>query len=202
MLAPTLKRPSDLLNKLLREQHRAFHAEHPSHVADHLYNFCVTALALRDHVFEFCSLDSAARREFNDVWAENPAWVACREIANTMKHSVLRYPAKTRAAIQTTSQIISVYQGADGKLVVRPETRPTIFVLLSDHTTLDVAELTQTVIGFWREYFSQHSLVHAVQPEAEFFGSPPSNAEFFGSSPSEGANPPEPDSTASATTRT
>ncbi len=52
MLTPTLGSPSDLLNKLDRELWRAFHHRHLSHKADHFYNFCVTALALKDHFFE------------------------------------------------------------------------------------------------------------------------------------------------------
>ena len=171
MLAPTLQTPSDLLNKLLREQHRAFHAPHPSHVADHLYNFCVTALALRDHLFAFQSFDDVAKRQFHERWSEEPVRVACREIANTVKHAVLKKQSRTKAAIQSTSRVVNVYRAQDGEIVTAPESHPTIVVLLSDHTTVDVWELTQAVIEFWRSYFSTHQINHQPQPEAELFGS-------------------------------
>ena len=76
MLTPTLKQPSDLFNKLRREQHRAFHAQHPTHVADHLYNFCVTTLALRDHVFQALELDNKAQAGFHQLWNASPVRVA------------------------------------------------------------------------------------------------------------------------------
>lgn len=39
MLAPALQNPSEMLNKLLREQHLAFHANHLTYIADHFHDF-------------------------------------------------------------------------------------------------------------------------------------------------------------------
>jgi hypothetical protein len=91
MLTPNLKEPSDLLNKLLREQHRAFHANHADHVADHLYNFCITALALRDHVFVALDYNADKKAAFHVRWRDDVVRIACSEIANTSKHAELRH---------------------------------------------------------------------------------------------------------------
>lgn len=170
MLTPTLRLPGDLVNKLLREEHRAIHAVHPAHLADHLYNFCVTALAVRDHLFVSLRMDAAAKEAFHGLWAAEPARVACREIANTMKHAVLRAAPQTKAAAESYSTVVNVYRSKEGKLVTLKERTPDIFVLLSDGTTLNVLELTNAVTSFWKEYFASHDVEYHEQTEAEYFG--------------------------------
>lgn len=177
MLAPTLRDPSDLLNKLLREEKRLFLADHPKHVADHLYNFCVTSTALRDCVFEARGLlDDRAKAPFHKEWGRDPARVACSEIANIVKHTTLRTregtprERKTKAAAEGTGKFVDVYKNASGALAIVPTTRPTLIVHLSNDTTVEAWQLTRAVIAFWRAYFSTHGLAHTEQPDAELFG--------------------------------
>ncbi|MCX5727182.1 MAG: hypothetical protein NT030_08515 [Candidatus Saganbacteria bacterium] len=93
-LAPTLKTPSDLLNKLAREQYRAFHSRHLLHKADHLYNYCVTASAMRDYIFEYFGITEKKLKEpFEKEWAKSIELVAAIEIANKSKHFILRDPS-------------------------------------------------------------------------------------------------------------
>jgi hypothetical protein len=125
---------------------------------------------LRDYVFESQQLDDATRQEFHARWAAEPALVACREIANTAKHSTLKHEARTRAVVQTTTSAAGIYLRPDGALETRIEARADILVLLSDHSTVDVLQLTTVVISFWRNYFGDHALALAVQSESEFFG--------------------------------
>lgn len=95
MLTPTLSSPSDLLNKLEREFWRALHHKHHLHKSDHFYNFCVTSNALKDYFFEWKKIlptnaGAEQKKSFYEVWNTVPELVAATEIANTMKHFVLR----------------------------------------------------------------------------------------------------------------
>jgi hypothetical protein len=171
MLTPTLHQPSDLFKKMLREQHRAFHAAHEVHVADHVYNFCITAIALRDHMLISLGMERLEQEKFHQLWSEDPARVACREIANTAKHAVLkRGKPRTRAAILSTTSVANIYRRSDGSLVTRIEARPDFFVSLEDSTSVDLLQLTDAVISFWKEFYAQRSLPLEEQSESEFFG--------------------------------
>ena len=90
-LTPTLGSLSDLFGKLEREFRRAFHHRNFTHKADHLYNFCVTAHAMKDHFFEAKNVTAMSEKQsYNKTWNEFPELVAASEIANSAKHFVLR----------------------------------------------------------------------------------------------------------------
>jgi hypothetical protein len=171
MLTPTLKTPLDLLHKLQREQHRSFHAPHATHLADHLYNFCVTALGLRDHFFLAVDATKQYKEEFFELWAADPALRACSEIANTSKHGKLRSVPTTRSVTLATSTWVDVYMDEAGALVLDPDANHLdISVETAVPTALSLYDLTERVIGFWRGRFFLHGIAVEHQSEAEFFG--------------------------------
>ena len=171
MLTPTLKTPLDLLHKLEREQHRAFHAPHATHLADHLYNFCVTALALRDYFFLAVNATKQYEQEFFELWSVDPALRACSEIANASKHGALRSPPKTRGMALATSTWIDVYVDGTGALVLEPDdNHPDVSITTADAIALSLYDLTEKVIAFWRSRFFLHGIEAARQNETEFFG--------------------------------
>jgi hypothetical protein len=171
MLTPTLKTPLDLLHKLLREQHRAFHASHSTHLADHLYNFCVTALGLRDHFFLAVDATKQYKQEFFEQWSTDPALRACSEIANASKHGTLRSAPTTRGVALGTSTWVDVFMDEDGKLFLdRDDNHLDISVTTADATALTLYDLTEKVITFWRGRFFLHGIPVEHQTEAEFLG--------------------------------
>jgi hypothetical protein len=157
-LTPTLDSPSALLRKLEREAYRAFHASRPVHQADHFYNFCVTAHAMRDHVMENLGHTSnkSARDAFHTDCNTEPLLVTVGEIANATKHFVLRYPdgqprpMRTRSVRPGTGRIVHVFRGADGTLRSRSAWAPDILVRVSDGRSYPLWLFTQKVIDKWR----------------------------------------------------
>ncbi|MDR3099428.1 MAG: hypothetical protein LBV73_20455, partial [Paraburkholderia sp.] len=91
-LTPSLNSPEALYGKLERESYRAFHCRDPIHKADHFFNFCITAHAMRDYVLErLGKIQKDEQQPFIDEWNKCPLLVAAGEIANTAKHFQLRY---------------------------------------------------------------------------------------------------------------
>jgi hypothetical protein len=167
----TIRGPSDLLNKLIRTQHRAWHAQHSVHVADHLYDFCVTALALRDHVFVHQNLSEPEKKRFHNEWANDPNWAACRDIANAFKHLELRQGASVGALKHTRVEAVDIYQSTEGTLQRRLVQRPDIEIVWpEDQRTITVLDLTSNIIKRWMTYFDEHGIALNQQDEAEFFG--------------------------------
>jgi hypothetical protein len=161
--------PSDLLKKLQRSQHRAWHARHPVHLADALYDFCVTALALRDHVFVLQDLDDGQRTAFHEEWAQDPEWAACRDIANAFKHLRLRRASGLHELRATTTSVVDVY--TDGERLERRDTeKPELEIVWPDGSTIDTWDLTSAVLAKWAAYFANNGIPHIPQDEAEFFG--------------------------------
>ena len=90
-ITPALGSVSALYRKLERESYRAFHSNSAIHKADHFFNFCVTAHAMRDYCLEYlCKLTKSDKQPFHDAWNAVPSLVAAMEIANSAKHFVLR----------------------------------------------------------------------------------------------------------------
>lgn len=177
-LTPTLMSPSDLLCKLAREQYRAFHAQHPAHKADHLYNFCITALAIKDFIFEQLGITNRSHKQpYHDEWAKVRELVAATEIANTSKHLVLRDNKqnpklpKTKSVKHTTSSVVDVYLDKVGNLhKVLRENVPDYEIELEDGTTLQLWQFTNAVIRYWEIYFRSNSIPYNRQSEDEYYG--------------------------------
>lgn len=166
MLTPTLKDPIDLLHKLEREKYRAFHSQNPLHKADHLYNFCVTALSARDFLFESLGWNDNQKKQFFKTWNQEAACVACSEIANSSKHCYLRgrnthcvKTPKTKSVTPGVSSIVDIYEGADGSLYTEYRgDYPDFDIVLSDGSIVQVYEFTESIIRFYRQLFIHHGI--------------------------------------------
>ena len=159
LLTPTLGVPSDLLLKLEREAYRAFHASHPTHTADHLYNFCVTALAVRDWLFVQLAWSNNQKQSFYNMWRGQPLLDACADIANASKHCDLKKGASPHIAKASTQKVVEVYLDTSSNLhtVLNPE-HPDISVALDSGRTVGVHEMTQEVLRFWRNFFKDKNI--------------------------------------------
>lgn len=176
-LTPTLATPSDVLCKLHREQYRTFHSKHLTHKADHLYNFCITALAVKDFIFEYFHIvDDKEKQSYYDEWNKSPELIAATEIANTSKHCVLRDKnkkirgAKTRAINKSTSEVINVYENREGKIFTEKKDKLDYEIQLENGNTLKAWEFTMSVVDYWQKYFQKHSIPSQKQTDAELYG--------------------------------
>lgn len=164
MLTPTLNNPGDLLLKLEREGYRAFHASHPTHTADHLYNFCVTALAVRDWIFISLKCTEKQQNEFNKQWYGEPLLAACADIANASKHCELRGEERLHRAILSTTEVVDFYiDNNSGVHRVHNPDHPDVSIFLSSGAVVGVSDLTAHVINFWRNFFSQEKVQVPIQ---------------------------------------
>jgi hypothetical protein len=171
MLAPTLASPLALLHKLVRERHRAFHATSALHLADSLYNFCITSLALRDHLFVALAYTREQKSAFHKEWHAVPALVACSEIANTAKHGVLRVAPTTKGVeLETSSWVDFSIDDAGDILLDEDVNHPDVAIVTSHDATLSIYDFTEAVVGFWNGFFFLKGLPSPDQSEQDLFG--------------------------------
>lgn len=180
MLTPTIRSLSDLVNKLDRELWRAFHHRHLSHKADHFYNFCVTALAVKDHFFEAKGITESAKKEpYRQLWNGIPELVAVTEVANSAKHFLLREPKlpralrtpKTKSVSPSTSGIVHVFSNADGdyKLEHEPDA-PDYSIELSDGRKQGLYEFMDATSKYWQTFLAGEGISLVRQSTAELHG--------------------------------
>jgi hypothetical protein len=184
MLAPTLSDASDLLNKLNRELHRAIHHRHPLHKADHLYNFCITAHALRDYFFEAKGIvtDKAKKAPYHKSWEKIPELVAAGEIANSAKHFVLREP-RTRSPITSATQAVSastvthiqlLFNKRGELLQIAQESDAPDWVVKMPHgKRWGLHAFMSDVAHYWREFLVAEGIPIQSQTEPELLGIAP-----------------------------
>jgi hypothetical protein len=189
VLTPSFQSPSDVLAKLQREGYRAFHWPHPIHKADALYNFCVTALAVRDHVLDALDLVSPEQKQPHlEAWAKSEILVAAGEIANTSKHATLRRksgtvkPVKTRGVNPNQADITHVWADNSGALWPVETTEPSYEVVLPSGAVLDLSVFTRQVLEAAKNYLTEHGFTMREQTRDEYLGlgydpSPPAGGD-------------------------
>lgn len=171
MLNPSLRTPLDVLHKLEREMHRAFHHRNYVHKADHFYNFCITAHSLRDAMLRHLGVRSDQEKQAKHVeWSAYPLLKAAGEIANTAKHFELRKSPTTKAVAQTRSTVVEVRIATSGEVDNVPIEVPDYKVVLPDRGEIDVFEFTRGIIDFWRGYLETNGISYVAQDEHTFFG--------------------------------
>jgi len=172
MLTPSLASPAALYRKLERESYRAFHSRLAIHKADHLFNFCVTAHAMRDYILEYLGKSKDDEKQpFHELWNKIPSLVAAQEIANSSKHFALRIRktgslkvAKTRAVRVRKSKFIDIYVNREGELKVVSVEAPDVSVKLSDGKVVMLHQFTCEVMEYWRKQLSQYGIKIRRQP--------------------------------------
>ena len=170
-LAPTLGSVEALYRRLERESYRAYHARKRLHKADHFFNFCVTAHALRDYFFKGKGIaDKKKQESYHRLWNRNPALVAVREIANTSKHFRLQRTPRTRRVRTKVSDFVYVLASSDGRLRFMHVRAPDITVTLSDGTRLELYQFTHRVLRYWRSYLRRQGIRIQRQPFRQLTG--------------------------------
>lgn len=171
MLNPNLSDPLQVLHKLEREMHRAFHHQNYVHKSDHLINFCVTGLSLKDYVLNFLGLEEQKDKQpYYDEWSKIKCLRAASEIANSSKHCGLDKPAKTKDVEESRSNVINVFINDNGEIKNIEENVPDYKITLEDNTEYHLYEFTRDVIDYWKEYISKIGIKYVEQESATFFG--------------------------------
>jgi hypothetical protein len=170
--------PLALYRKIERESYRAFHAKTPLHKADHFFNFCVTAAAMRDYVLEHANqISSVQQKPYYDAWTQIPALVAAAEVANSSKHFVLRdrrtgqiKPLKTRTVRLRKSSFIDIYANEAGDTKVAETSRTEVSVTLSDGQVLELYAFTEEVMKYWKNFLVSAGFKIRRQPFVQLAG--------------------------------
>jgi len=171
MLTPNLSNPLQALHKLEREMHRAFHHKNYIHKSDHFFNFCITALTLKDYVFSYLGITEKDKKQpYYDEWADHKLLKAATEIANTSKHCILKNEPKTKSVTKSKTIVINVLLGEDGEQKEVEEEVPDYNIVLSEGDVFELYEFTRGVIEYWKNYLSNIGIDYTMQDEHTYFG--------------------------------
>lgn len=171
MLNPNLSEPLQVLHKLEREMHRSFHHKNYVHKSDHFYNFCITALSLKDYVLHYLNKKSRAdKRPYYDEWSDVDCLKAATEVANTSKHCVLENSPKTKSIERTKSNVINVLINDNGEIRNIEEIVPDYKITLSDGCEMQLFEFTREIIEYWKNYLASIDIKYVAQDEETFLG--------------------------------
>lgn len=173
-LTPTLNEPKDILAKLGREHARAINSNEKVVVADHLYNFCITSLAVRDHLLEHLQIiEENARWKKVKTWSLCKEVIAAHEIGNSSKHFVLR-DRRTKSPIETIAKNIAVspdqrkYVSANSDGSVNQEWVESVaFSVIVDQEEFRLWEFMSTVREFWETVFESEKVPYEKLPHRE-----------------------------------
>jgi hypothetical protein len=183
MLTPYLSNPLEVMHKLEREAYRAFHQRHIVHKADHFYNFCITALSMKDSILNHLGKKTKSEKDLYYVeWAKQPCLIAATEIANTAKHMILTQRCnktreqkitepKTKEVIPSSTSIVNIYEDDQGnRFADIDDNYPDYKVILESGNELSLHEFTKNVIGYWRDYLSHSGIDYKKQDTKVYFG--------------------------------
>ena len=166
-LKPYLNSTAALFRKLERESYRAYHQPDRIHKADHFYNFCVTAHALRDYFLSERGITSKPKQDkCHTYWNKIPVLVAVKDIANSSKHFSLRNAPQTKKVRGGTGDFVDVYENDTGDIILRSVKAPEIYITLSDGQRHDLYLFTEAVLTVWREFLKLQRIKVRRQPFA------------------------------------
>jgi len=145
-----------MLHKLEREADRLRNALRPADQSDHFYNFCVSAIAMKEHVFAALGVgpDDPNRRSWHQRWRSKcPRLAYCEQVATAYGKSDGRATA----------------HGSETLRSIRIESVPTNVVAMRrtrsdmhserDDDSVKAPDLTKEVTEFWRTELARLNLL-------------------------------------------
>lgn len=165
-MIPRYNQPLDVYKKLFREARRGWTARNATDASDHLFNFCVTCVALRDWVAKYLNLDNAQKDSHQKEWRKIGYFGACADIANTSKHFGLDN-GKTSSVTginEYTENRVAI--GADGELIkwITIE-KPFFKITLDNDKEIDLLILLLNACKDWEEQFRLRAITTEKLPE-------------------------------------
>ncbi len=161
-----LSNPLDVLHKLEREMHRAFHHQNYIHKLDHFYNFCITSLALEDRLLSFQDIDKSNK----NIWRKDPSIKAVSDIAISVKHFDLWKQPETKAITRSKDVIIEMYLDEVNNFFGVPEEVIDYEITLFNDRKIQLYELMTNVINFWKACFKSVGIKYEIQRQKILFG--------------------------------
>lgn len=107
-LTPGISHPRDMYGKMVREGSRAAMAIDDTARIDHFYNFCISALSVRDHMYEYLGVIEKRDKELlMQKWGGSILVQSAYDIANSAKHFILRHPKTKQERKSNTTQVVT-----------------------------------------------------------------------------------------------
>jgi hypothetical protein len=173
-LIPTLSEPSDVMAKLAREHCRAINGRELTDIADHLYNFCITSLSIRDHLLEHLKIIiKDEKKKKIQYWGLTNTIKAAHEIGNSSKHFCLRDPRtlniRTTIAknIETSPLKIKCIRGSsENRRITWADSFEVVIVF--DNKSIQLWPFMSEVREFWEGVFGKEAILYKKLPHREY----------------------------------
>jgi len=161
--------PKDMLLKLIREGNRIIFENDPAELADHFFNFSVTAHSLRDWCLKFQNIQSQ-KKQANEAWDEYPYLVVAKDIANSVKHfGIDLYTPSLAGSAESSTDFVEFLHGEDipekmeraqeeefRRSVSQP--RPSFLISFSDGSSIDLTDYAFKTVNYWVTYFDEKKI--------------------------------------------
>jgi hypothetical protein len=160
-LIHTFKEPKDILRKVAYEGNLLLWTEDFQCLAYALFNFSVTAHALRDWCLKHLGIkDSPQEESFHNRWNQVGALVVVREIANSSKHFGLRKASTVSSVNTSTARWVPFRSEKDFEFPPEPVERASYAVIFSDGTSMEIHELVHLTYDAWLSFFQEYGIPH------------------------------------------
>lgn len=161
-LIHSFKEPKDILRKVAFEGNLLLWTEDFQWLAYTLFNFSVTAHALRDWCLKHLGVpkDSPQENGFHNSWNQIEALVVVREIANSSKHFGLRKASTVLSVNPATAPWVPFWSERDFESPHEPVERASYAVSFSDGNSLEIYELVRITYDTWLGFFRRHNIPH------------------------------------------
>lgn len=172
-LIPTLSAPCDVMAKLAREHCRAINGRELTDIADHLYNFCITSLSVRDHLLEHLKIiKKDDKNKKTQYWDFTNTIKAAHDIGNSSKHFCLRDPRtlniRTTVAKHIETSPLQI-ECVSGDIESRRITWVDSFevVIIFDNKSIQLWPFMSEVREFWEGVFEKEAILYEKLPHRE-----------------------------------
>lgn len=170
MLLPNLNSPLEVLHKLERERYRTYHERNYVHKSDHFYNFCITALSLKDYVLQHLEKSKYKEKQpYYEMWARVDCLRAVSEIANLSKHCLLDKAPTTKAVEKSRSNAIMMIVSKNGAETFEQNV-PDYKIVMPDGKALFLSSIMDDVVEYWKHCLASLGIAYSAQDPNLFFG--------------------------------
>lgn len=154
--------------KLLREGKRTWRTSDIHDKSDHLFNFCVTSISLRDWCISYLELTGKDKDDFFNMHSKILPLKYCGDIANSSKHFKLKSDIKSPVTCVIDNVETSIPMFSDGKLRYDLAIETLSFeIYTSDGETKDLMLLLFEACTEWVKVFKKFEIPH---PNEELIG--------------------------------
>lgn len=165
-----ISEPKDMLLKLIREGNRVTFEDDSENIADHFFNFSVTAHSIRDWCIKYQDVQ-AQKKKLNQTWDKEPFLAVAKDIANSVKHfGIDLYKPQLKDSVMKSSSVVEFCTGenitdklqksVDDKEFRESESKdkPSYIVRFDDGSEITLNDYIFKTVNFWINYFDQNSI--------------------------------------------